>query len=266
MNDLTLSRRDVLKLSAVGATAVALPFAVSLRGARVSELPDNLMPRPYVQQAAYPEPPVIKAGGLVTLEQAEATLQVLPPPAPPTRMWVHRQPGTPGSFPGPTIKVRRNQALTMRQINRLPARHPLFGYEFTTSTHLHGSPSLPQYDGYANDVSRPQFFKDYVYDNREDARTLWYHDHGVHHTANSIYTRLAAQYQLLPAPGEPTFGLPVDDEFDRPLMISDAAFRRNGTCCSTTAASPASWATSSSSTGSPGRRSRSGPGGTGSGS
>jgi len=124
--------------------------------------------------------------------------------------------------------MRRNRPLTVRQINRMPARHPLFGHEFATSTHLHGAPSLPQYDGYANDLSRPGFFKDYLYENGEDARTLWYHDHAVHVTANNVYTGLAAQYHLLPPEGEDTFGLPIDNGFDKPLMISDLAFKSNG--------------------------------------
>jgi spore coat protein A len=226
MEHAALSRRDVLKLSAVGAAALALPMTVSLAAKRVSELRENLLPRPYVRQQRFVEPPIIRltAGqSSTTIRQTAARLQVLPAPAPATPMWVYN-----GSFPGPTIKVRRNQRVTIRQENRMPARHPLFGYEFTTSTHLHGSPSLPQYDGYANDVSRPNFGKDYIYDNQEDARTLWYHDHAVHHTANNVYTGLAAQYHLLPPSGDDTFGLPVDDQFDRPLIINDVAFRSDG--------------------------------------
>jgi FtsP/CotA-like multicopper oxidase with cupredoxin domain len=94
-----------------------------------------------------------------------------------------------------------------------------------TSTHLHGSASLPQYDGYASDVTHPGFFKDYHYPNFQPARTLWYHDHGVHFTAQNAYSGLAAQYhmhdplerQLLP-----------QGDFDVPLIISDAMFAANG--------------------------------------
>jgi uncharacterized membrane protein YczE len=39
----------------------------------------------------------------------------------------------------------------------------LQGSEFTTSTHLHGSASLPQYDGYASDVTPPGFYQTYEY-------------------------------------------------------------------------------------------------------
>ena len=136
MNDRTFTRRDALKIGVLGAAALALPYTVSASSARVSELPENLMPRPSLRPTAFPQPPVIRvptAPGTrpsVTLEQAATRLQVLPPPAPATRLWVHREPGTTGSFPGPTLKIQRNQAVTVRQINRLPARHPLFGHEF----------------------------------------------------------------------------------------------------------------------------------------
>ncbi|HEX2072621.1 MAG TPA: multicopper oxidase domain-containing protein, partial [Geodermatophilus sp.] len=225
----TFTRRDALKIGVLGAAAVALPYTISASSARVSELPENLMPRPYLRQDRFVQPPILRPTGSVTIEQAQvAQAQVLPPPAPSTRLWVYRQPGTAGSFPGPTIKVNRGQALTVRQENRLPATHPLFGYEFATSTHLHGSPSRPQFDGYANDLSRPQFGKDYQYENQEDARTLWYHDHAVHHTATNVYTGLAAQYHLLDPAQDTRLGLPQGDEFDVPLIISDLAFRRDG--------------------------------------
>ena len=53
------------------------------------------------------------------------------------------------------------------------------------STHLHGSASLPQYDGYASDLTMPGQVKTYHYPNIQDARTLWYHDHGVGITAQN---------------------------------------------------------------------------------
>ncbi|WP_448628039.1 multicopper oxidase family protein [Geodermatophilus sp. URMC 64] len=234
MADDTLSRRDVLKLSAVGATVLAIPFAPSLRAAQSSELPRNLMPRPYVPHGMDEfVPPVLGPSGTVpdevdptapprdlfVVEQGAFTAQLVPDID--TQMW-----GYNGHFPGPTIKVSRNQRVTVRQINNMPENHPIFGYRFTTSTHLHGSPSLPQYDGYANDTSDPGQFKDYLYDNTEDARTLWYHDHAVHHTANNVYTGLAAQYHL-EDPLAPDQRFPRG-EFDIPLIISDVALDGDG--------------------------------------
>ena len=86
-------------------------------------------------------------------------------------------------MPGPLIKVDQNTRVRMRVTNALPAMHPTFGYAVATSVHLHGSASLPQYDGYADDVTMPGQSKDYWYPNHQRPRTLWYHDHGVHHTA-----------------------------------------------------------------------------------
>jgi spore coat protein A len=199
MKQRAFTRREVLKGTAVGAATLALPAAVPASTARALELTGNHLPRPYTPYDRFVQPRVLRvpdAPGsrpVVQVVQGPASVRLLPPPAPETTMWVYN-----GSYPGPTIKVRRNQPVTVRQGNRLPANHPLFGYEFATSTHLHGSPSLPPFDGYANDISRPGFVKDYEYDNQEDARTLWYHDHAAHHTAPNIYTGLAAQYHVLP--------------------------------------------------------------------
>ncbi len=66
--------------------------------------------------------------------------------------------------------------------------------------HLHGSASLPQYDGYASDITNPGQYKDYRYPNWQNARTLWYHDHGVHHTAENVCMGLAG---AVPAPRLP---------------------------------------------------------------
>ena len=54
----------------------------------------------------------------------------------------------------------------MRSIaNKLPALNPINNVPFSTVTHLHGSASLPQYDGYANDKTYPGQVKTYKYPN-----------------------------------------------------------------------------------------------------
>jgi FtsP/CotA-like multicopper oxidase with cupredoxin domain len=96
--------------------------------------------------------------------------------------------------------------------------------------HLHGNASLPQHDGYASDTTPPRKWKDYWYPTIQDARTLWYHDHGAHHTASNAYMGLAAQYQLHDDT-ERASGLPLRDSVDQygspydvPLIIRDAMF------------------------------------------
>jgi spore coat protein A len=133
--------------------------------------------------------------------------------------------GYEGQLPGPLIRVRRGRRSVVRFRNHLPRLNPLGGDDFTTSVHLHGSASLPEFDGYASDITAPGSYKEYVYPNFQSARTLWYHDHGVHHTAQNVYAGLFSQYQLLD-PAEQSL-LP-QGEFDVPLMIGDVMFNADG--------------------------------------
>src|SRR5215213_2784672 len=57
-----LSRRDALKLTAFGTAALSFPLIGSVSAKGVSELSANLLPRPYVLQDGFPEPPVIRMG------------------------------------------------------------------------------------------------------------------------------------------------------------------------------------------------------------
>jgi FtsP/CotA-like multicopper oxidase with cupredoxin domain len=134
--------------------------------------------------------------------------------------------GYEGHVPGPTIQVHQGRGVVIRHCNLLPSVHPRYGYEPWTSVHLHGSASLPQFDGYASDITRPGQFKDYRYPNTQGARTLWYHDHGVHHTAENAYHGLVAQYQMFD-PLEQSLPIP-HGVYDVPLIISDALFNKDG--------------------------------------
>jgi len=130
-----------------------------------------------------------------------------------------------GIFPGPTIRTRQGTRAEVRIRNGFPSAGLLFPQKIDVSTHLHGSESLPQYDGYANDITTPGFVKNYHYPNTQRAATLWYHDHRHLVTAQNVYSGLAAYYPLSD-PFERA-QLP-QDEFDVPLMISDALFNRDG--------------------------------------
>ena len=129
------------------------------------------------------------------------------------------------SVPGPVISVDQGTRVKLRVKNELPATHPQWGHALNTSVHLHGSASLPQYDGYADDVTRPGEYKDYWYPNFQGARTLWYHDHGVHNTAQNAYSGLAAQYHLHDAA---ELDLLPQGRYDVPLTIGDAMFAADG--------------------------------------
>jgi spore coat protein A, manganese oxidase len=225
------SRRDVLKLGGLGvlgaAGAAALPWGAPLGAATASLLPPGRMPVPF--RSPFVRPPVARArrsergrDGVWTdhysMTMHAGTASIVPGMR--TRVF-----GYNGHVPGPTIKVRRGRRAVVRFRNHLPARNPVGGDNFTTSVHLHGSASKPQYDGYASDVTAPGFYKDYHYPNFQQARTLWYHDHGVHHTAQNVYSGLFAQYHMH---DKAEMDLLPQGEFDVPLMIGDAMFAADG--------------------------------------
>ena len=229
-----VSRRDVLKFSALGAAALTLPLERVVRAKTVSQIAASRLPAPYTLPFAVP--PVIdgRGGGTVALEQTARQVSIIPGYR--TTIFGYGIPGQGASTLGPTIHAKRGTPLTVMQANKLPATHPLWGYDPWTSTHLHGSASKPQYDGYASDITRVGQTKRYLYPNKQDARTLWYHDHGVHHTAENAYMGLAAQYHLhddvesgLAIPKwNFTPGWKADDQYDLPLILADKMFTSNG--------------------------------------
>jgi FtsP/CotA-like multicopper oxidase with cupredoxin domain len=154
-----------------------------------------------------------------TITQRQTPAEILPGLR--TDIW-----GYNGITPGPTIVNTQGRQAVVQHINDLPLIHPTLRYNVWTSTHLHGSCSMPQFDGYASDITDPNNWKDYEYPNIQDARTLWYHDHGVHITAPNAYMGLAAMYILhddnelsLPIPHGP---------YDVPFVLRDAMFESNG--------------------------------------
>jgi FtsP/CotA-like multicopper oxidase with cupredoxin domain len=224
-----MERRDVLKIGALAAVAaggLAIPLGERAGANTPTRLPSKNMPKPFV--AAFKRPPVLRpyltgedaegpfAKFSVTARQANAAIV----PGLTTRVW-----GYNGIVPGPTISVHQDTRVLLRVRNQLPTVHPLFQHTFDTSTHLHGSASLPQYDGYASDVTHPGQLKEYHYPDYQGGRTLWYHDHAVHKTAQNVYSGLAAQYHLH---DDYELAQLPQDEFDVPLVVSDAMFAQNG--------------------------------------
>jgi spore coat protein A, manganese oxidase len=229
---MSVTRRDVLKIGGLGVLgtvgATTLPWGASILADSPSRLSPAHMPQPF--QMRFVTPPVLRPvkstrapdGTMVDhyeVVERQGVVHILPGGLA-TRVW-----GYNGISPGPTIKVRTGRRSVLRVRNHLPPTHPTLGYPFATSVHLHGSPSLPQYDGYASDVTAPGFYKDYQFPNSESATTLWYHDHAVHHTAQNAYFGLAAQYHIHD-PQE--MRLLPQGEFDVPLTVRDALFAADG--------------------------------------
>lgn len=232
-----VKRRDALKLGAVSGAALLLPLERLARArlAFANRLTTAQMPVPFTVPFAVPpvvdltRPDVRRTRDgypFYRIAMTQFNAEIIPGLQ--TPVW-----GYNGSAPGPTILVKRGVPVVIRQINALPGRHPQLGYKPWTSVHLHGSASLPEYDGYASDITNPGQYKDYRYPNTQEARTLWYHDHGVHRTASNAYMGLAGQYhqyddheRALPLPKGTDF---EGKSYDLPLTIQDAMFSSDGT-------------------------------------
>ncbi|MEA2317897.1 MAG: hypothetical protein QOD44_2086 [Solirubrobacteraceae bacterium] len=219
-----LRRRELLKLGVFGSAALLLPMERVARTelALRDRMPASRLPKQFTVPFSTPpvlQPVRVAEADYYDLTQMPASVEILPGLQ--TEIW-----GYNGISPGPTIMARRDRPVVVRQRNRLPAVHPTLRYTPWTSCHLHGSPSLPQYDGYASDVTNPGQFKDYHYPNDHPASTLWYHDHGVHITASNAYMGLAAMY-LITDDHELSLPLP-QGRYDVPLVIRDALFTSSG--------------------------------------
>ncbi|MGO4258634.1 multicopper oxidase family protein [Marmoricola sp. RAF53] len=220
-----LSRRDVMKMSVLAGAAVALPLERSVSGslAQANRIAESALPQPFTQPFTVPSviSPVRSDSTTDYYRVSMEPTQVELIPGLQTMMW-----GYNGQVPGPTFQTTQGRKAVVRQINNLPSRHPTLGYTPWTSVHLHGSASLPEYDGYASDITNPGQWKDYRYPNYQPARTLWYHDHGVHHTAENVYMGLAGFY-LMHDPLEMKLAIP-HGEYDVPLIVTDKMFNSDG--------------------------------------
>ena len=222
---MSLSRRDVVKVGLFAGASLTLPLSrvVSGQSALTNRMPSSKIPQPFTTPFA--RPPVAKpvrfddTTDYYDLTSAATMHEIIPGFQ--TMLFTYG-----GVCPGPTFRVQRNRKVVVRHRNLLPKVHPTLGYEPWTSVHLHGSASLPQFDGYASDITHPGQFKDYHYANVQPARTMWYHDHGVFHTAENAYHGLVAQYQTIDALEQ---SLPIPHgPYDVPLVIGDALFNNDG--------------------------------------
>jgi FtsP/CotA-like multicopper oxidase with cupredoxin domain len=236
-----IPRRDLLRLGLAGGGALAAtPLLARVAGdapdARhvvrqsLAATLDERAPSPPPKVAHFTQrlkvPPVLAptstADGVDTYDivHRPATARILPKPFPPTPIF-----GYNGIYPGPTIRQTRSGRRTVvRNRNALPAGHPY-------STHLHGSPSQPFYDGHPDDLVPVGAVKTYRYPNDEEGRTLWYHDHAIHQTADHVYRGLAGFFLQQPSAretGEFRLAQLPSGEYDVPLLVSDVQYTPEG--------------------------------------
>ena len=220
---MALTRRDLIKAGVFAGATLSLPLSrvVSGQSSFDNRMPSSKLPKPFTTPFQVP-PVAVPARFDDTTDYYDMTMKAFSAEVIPGFQTLFF--GYEGVVPGPTIKVHQGRKIVVRHRNTLPNPHPTLGYEPWTSVHLHGSASLPQFDGYASDITHPGEFKDYDYPNFQVARTLWYHDHGVSHTAENAYFGLAAQYHLSDSLEQ---SLPIPHgRYDVPLMITDALFNK----------------------------------------
>ena len=150
----------------------------------------------------------------------------------PTVFW-----GYNNSFPGPTFDVRGGEGLTVEWINQLPQHHlfpidhSLHGAEadkpqVRTVVHLHGGRVGPESDGYPENWFAPGQSATHFYPNKQDAATLFYHDHAMGITRLNTAAGLMGIY-IIRDDGEDALNLPRRP-YEIPLMICDRSFRQDG--------------------------------------
>lgn len=207
-----ITRRQALKLGMLAGGSLILPIAFQGR----SYAGDAGSPKVTPFTLPFRTPPVLKpvrsdsTTDYYEITMKKASVEILPKLK--TEVWAYN-----GITPGPTIKQTRDRRSVVRFINNSVGT--------PTSVHLHGMASLPEYDGYAEDLTNPGQYKDYIYPNNR-AATLWYHDHAIHNTARNVFMGLAGMY-LVQDQEELNLPLPKGD-YDVPLIIQDKQFGSSG--------------------------------------
>jgi spore coat protein A, manganese oxidase len=212
---MSISRRQLLKWSAVAGGCVLIPLATRSLFFRSNK---NLVRF----QSVFRQPPLLKpVYSDATTDYYEMTIaktkQKLVAGLE-TEIW-----GYNGITPGPLIRQQLNRKSVVRFINHLGKDSKKESIDAVI--HLHGMGSLPQYDGYAMDAIPPEYYKDYHYDN-DKAATLWYHDHVMDLTWRNVYMGELGMYIVEDA-NEAKLNLP-QGEYDIPLILEDKRFAPDG--------------------------------------
>jgi len=191
-----------------------------------------------------PIPPVLKPHG--TKPDPDAPGQMIPyfrvpmrevmakvhRDLPPTRLWAYA-----GSSPGPTFDTRSGRGLLVEWVNELPEKHflpidhNLCGAgadrpEVRTVVHVHGARVPSESDGYPEDWYGPGGSAVYHYPNRQDAATLWYHDHAMGIERLNQYAGLFGAF-LIRDEIEDALRLP-GGEYEVPIVLCDRLFDVSG--------------------------------------
>ena len=177
-----------------------------------------------------------------------------------TTLWGYGEDAASATYPGKTFVVEENQKILVKWINNLvdssgkllqhllpvdPTIHWALGgikdwknLGVPIVTHLHGGLTESASDGLPEQWFTPNFaikgkdfVKDtYVYDNNQEAATLWYHDHALGITRLNVYAGLAGFYILRDNNENElinTNQIP-SGAYEIPLLIQDRVFTKDG--------------------------------------
>lgn len=187
-----------------------------------------------------------------------------------TRVWGYGNDLQPPTFPGRSFVVNRDQTVTVNWLNELvdeqgnPLSHLLpvdstlhwadplgqghvagpYSGPVPVVTHLHGGHTRSDSDGLPDAWSTPDsndadlepdytgrlYNPDYVYDNDQEAGTLWYHDHALGITRLNVYAGLAGFYILRDGNEQALIdsGKLPSGPYEIPMAIQDRLFTADG--------------------------------------
>lgn len=208
-----ITRRDFLKLSGVGAGALALGAC-------------GWMPDHSSVSGATALPEISGSTGLaplaVNLTAGRDSVQILSGPK--TPVWRYsatlREGGDPaglqtleGSYLGPIFRVRQGQRVQVQLKNEM---------DDPTIIHWHGLRVPEAMDGHPKYVIGPGKTYSYDFTVRNRAGTYWFHPHPHQMTGFQAYYGLAGMF-IVSDEEESALGLP-SGEYDLPLVIQDRLF------------------------------------------
>ena len=232
-----ISRRSVLQLTGVGATALSLGVAHAATAETTSGAPAPAMGHGHDGHMAMPTTRPADAGTRPALEKFTLPMPVLPTARPLVRsssgdVYVSRIsqlqteifPGHPttvfgyfGQWIPPVIRARQGRRTVVVQQNQTG---------MPVSVHLHGGVTAARYDGQMKSPIDPGLSFSYLYENRQPAAALWMHDHTHMMDAEHVYKGMASPY-LIGSAEEDALGLP-SGAYDIPLMLRDGDFGSQG--------------------------------------
>jgi FtsP/CotA-like multicopper oxidase with cupredoxin domain len=200
-----MKRREFLKLSGLAGGVLltqSIPFG-----------------RNELLQKSLVEPDVIINLRAVT---SEASLL----PGAPTQIWKYEgevvlgNPGNleviPGSFLGPTIRIRRGQTIRINFTNNLPE---------LTLMHWHGVRTPEVMDAHPRYPVNPGDSYVYEFTVMNRAGTYWYHPHPDMRTGYQVYRGMAGLF-IITDDEEQALGLP-SGEYELPMVLQDRMFDAN---------------------------------------